>query len=600
MLAFNGVTQSAFSNPDAAGKLLASLSSLPSIDYACLYDKRGRPLHAYRRQGLDYIKPPPPRDTGYGFAENNSLEMYWEVVEDGKFLGTVYLRDNGDGLRRQLADYFKIALLVIVCSLLAAGFLAANLQRAVSKPILFLAESAVEITNKRDYSIRVQSTSRNELGDLYEAFNKMLQQVEIYEKQLLTSQNALEEKVAERTAELRREISERRRAQAELEKAKQTAENTTRSKSEFLANMSHEIRTPITAILGFVEVLLEERRDNWGVEELSTIQRNGKHLLAVINDILDISKIEAQRMSLERIPCSAPQMLADLDSLMQARAAEKRLGWCIEFASPIPQTIYTDPTRLRQILINLVGNSIKFTDRGEVKLIVAFLPGDQPIMQFDVIDTGIGMDQEQIKHLFSNFSQAETSTSRRFGGTGLGLAISKRLAHMLGGDVVLVDSTPGKGSRFCLTIDTGNVNDVPMVDNQKFTSFQQNSCENKVGYKVAPTVALQGKVLLAEDGPDNQRLIAHILKKAGLQVTIVDNGRAAMQTAMAAAKSGCPFALIIMDMQMPVMDGYEATVALRQLGYRGRIIALTAHAMAGDRRKCLDAGCDDYASKPIQ
>ncbi len=364
--------------------------------------------------------------------------------------------------------------------------------------------------------------------------------------------------------------------------------------------MSHEIRTPITAIMGFVEVLLEEQQGDWGKEELATIQRNGEHLLAIINDILDISKIEARRMSVERIPCSPLQVVADVNSLMNVRVSAKGLVLRVEFHTSIPETIQTDPTRVRQILLNLIGNAIKFTEAGEIKLVVSFLPGDRPFMQFDVIDMGIGMTEQEMQNLFRQFSQAETSTTRRFGGTGLGLVISKRLAEMLGGDVVLLQSQPGIGSQFRVTIATGSVEGVRMVEMPNLLTLQETARHGTAGRKFTSSVSLSGRILLAEDGPDNQRLISHILTRAGAEVEIVDNGKKALEAANAAAKAGHPFDLILMDMQMPVMDGYEATMALREEGYTGSIVALTAHAMASDRQKCLNAGCNDYASKPIQ
>jgi CheY-like chemotaxis protein len=364
--------------------------------------------------------------------------------------------------------------------------------------------------------------------------------------------------------------------------------------------MSHEIRTPITAILGFVEVLLEEQQGDQGKEELATIQRNGEHLLAIINDILDISKIEARRMSVECIPCSPIQVVADVNSLMHMRASAKGLTLRVEFHTAIPETIQTDPTRVRQILLNLIGNAIKFTDIGEIKLIVSFLPDDRPIMQYDVIDMGIGITEKDSQSLFMQFSQAESSTTRRFGGTGLGLAISKCLAEMLGGDVTLVKSQPGIGSHFRMTIATGSVEGVHMLEMPNLLTLQESARHGAVEQKVSPAVLLSGRILLAEDGPDNQRLISHILTKAGAEVTIVDNGKKAFDAAKTAANAGHPFDLILMDMQMPIMDGYEATMALREEGYTGWIVALTAHAMASDRQKCLNAGCNDYATKPIQ
>jgi signal transduction histidine kinase/ActR/RegA family two-component response regulator len=602
MLAFNSTAVLSFRDAPAAQQLLKSLKSQPAIEFACLYDSGGKVLATYLKEDVPEINPPPPGDNGHEFTDSGTLEMVQKVQDGEEFVGTLYLRENVSFLSQQLLDYVKIASLVMFCSLLASGLLAVNLQRAVSKPILALARTAVEVTTAGDYSIRVRQPSRDELGTLYDAFNKMLERVETSEKQLLAAQNVLEERVLERTAQLRREIDEKERAQAELERSKDAAESATRSKSEFLANMSHEIRTPITAILGFVEVLLEEQQGDWGKEELATIQRNGEHLLAIINDILDISKIEARRMTVERIPCSPLQVVADVNSLMHVRSSAKGLALRVEFHTSIPETIQTDPTRVRQILLNLIGNAIKFTEIGEIKLVVSFLPGDRPMMQYDVIDMGIGMTEQESKNLFQQFSQAETSTARRFGGTGLGLAISKRLAEMLGGDVTLVQTQPGLGSHFRMTIATGSLEGVAMMEMPNLLTLQESArhAHETIGQKVTPSVLLPGSVLLAEDGPDNQRLIAHILKKAGAEVTIVDNGKKAVDTARASAKAGRPFDLILMDMQMPVMDGYEATRALREEGYTGWIVALTAHAMASDRQKCLNAGCNDYATKPIQ
>jgi two-component system, sensor histidine kinase len=600
MLAFNSTAVLSFRDAPAAEQLLKSLKSQPAIEFACLYDSEGKVLATYVKE--DYIEevPPYPGKDKCEFTNTGTLDLFQKVQDGAEFVGTLYLRENVKFLRQQVYDYIKIASLMMLCSLLASGLLAVNLQRAVSKPILALTRTAVEITTAGDYSIRVRKQSRDELGTLYDAFNKMLERVETSENQLLSAQNILEDKVFERTAQLRNEIAEKERAQAELQRAKDAAESATHSKSEFLANMSHEIRTPITAILGFVEVLLEEQQGDQGKEELATIQRNGEHLLAIINDILDISKIEARRMSVECIPCSPLQVVADVNSLMHVRASAKGLALRVEFHTPIPETIQTDPTRVRQILLNLIGNAIKFTEVGEIKLLVSFLPGDRPLMQYDVIDMGIGITEKELQNLFQQFSQAEISTARRFGGTGLGLVISKRLAEMLGGDVILVKSQPGIGSHFRMTVATGPVEADHMLEMPNLLTLQETVRHGVTEQKVTPSILLSGSILLAEDGPDNQRLISHILTKAGAEVTIVDNGKKATDAARAAAKAGHPFDLILMDMQMPVMDGYEATMALREEGYTGWIVALTAHAMASDRQKCLNAGCNDYATKPIQ
>ncbi len=374
------------------------------------------------------------------------------------------------------------------------------------------------------------------------------------------------------------------------------ADAANRSKSQFLANMSHEIRTPMTAILGFAEIVLGNVTDPQNVDGLQTIQRNGQYLLQIINDILDLSKIESGKLEVEQIECSPRQVLNDVVSLMNVRAQAKGLTLEIKYDGPTPKQIISDPTRLRQILINLVGNSIKFTEVGSVQIVVRVLEADSaaPSLQFDVVDCGIGMTEKQVDNLFQPFVQADTSTTRRFGGTGLGLTISKRLAEMLGGDIA-VRSIAGEGSTFSVMVRTGPLAGVAMIDE---ASEATTPAEPKK--KTAANLEeLNCRVLLAEDGPDNQRLISFILKKAGAEVRVADNGQIALDLALKSLADAAPFDVILMDMQMPVLDGYAATRKLREAGYAGPIIALTAHAMSADRAKCLAAGCNDYTTKPI-
>ncbi len=392
---------------------------------------------------------------------------------------------------------------------------------------------------------------------------------------------------------------ENKQAEEAIKEAKVQAEAANKAKSEFLANMSHEIRTPMAAILGFAENLLEsDQSESEKLNTIHTIRRNGENLLSIINDILDLSKIEAGRMAVEHIACEPCRIIAEVASLMRLRADERRLPFKVEYMGTIPETISSDPARLRQILINLIANAIKFTKVGGVRLVTRFVnDNDQPRLQFDVIDTGQGMTEEQVAKLFQPFVQADTSTTRKFGGTGLGLTISKRFAELLRGDIAVVETKMGVGSTFRATVATGPLDGVRMLEDPMSATLVADTASTVA--QVAPS-DLQGfRILLAEDGQDNQRLISFVLKKAGADVTVEENGKLALDAALAARDEGDPFDVILMDMQMPVMDGYEATGQLRQKGYTGPIIALTAHAMAADREKCIKAGCDDYASKPI-
>jgi signal transduction histidine kinase/ActR/RegA family two-component response regulator len=371
------------------------------------------------------------------------------------------------------------------------------------------------------------------------------------------------------------------------------------AKSEFLANMSHEIRTPMTAILGFTDMLLNRLTDQEDLEAVQTIHRNGHHLLAVINDILDLSKIEAGKLDAERTQCSPFEILADVESLMRASAAEKGLSFSLEYRGRIPESIETAPVRLRQILLNLVGNAVKFTERGEVRITarLATAPSGLPCLQIDVHDTGIGMTSEEIERVFDPFTQANSSTTRQFGGSGLGLAICKRLAGMLGGEI-RVQSTPGEGSTFTVEVATGSLDGLRLVYPQEPSPKDTGRTSSAIS-----PASLTGRILLVEDGVDNQRLISLILEKAGATVNLATNGREALEAVFpvdAIQARMEPFDVILMDIQMPEMDGHEATCKLREGGFNGPIIALSAHALEHEIQRILEAGCTEYLAKPIR
>ncbi len=379
--------------------------------------------------------------------------------------------------------------------------------------------------------------------------------------------------------------------QAAILEANRLAEQATaanKAKSDFLANMSHEIRTPMNAIIGFSDMLAGENLSLQQMEYVDTIKNSGAHLLGLINDILDFSKIEAGKLDVEKVEYSLEKILTSSDSLLRPAALQKGLDFRILHRTKLPAVIRTDPVRVNQCLTNLVNNAIKFTSQGHVHIIVSQETQDNiPYMRFDVEDSGIGIPADKLEVIFQSFTQADASTTRKYGGTGLGLSITKRLAEIMGGRLS-VKSEPEKGSVFSLFIPAGlDVNSQPLLGEKKIAEYTRNPTHNQ-------NVTLNGHILVVEDNQSNQKLIEAVLHKMGLAVAVVDNGRKAMETI-----STHKFDLILMDMQMPVMNGYDATQALRARGETTPIIALTAHAMMQDKEKCLACGCNGYMTKPI-
>jgi len=383
----------------------------------------------------------------------------------------------------------------------------------------------------------------------------------------------------------------REQAEVSLRHAQALAEAASQAKSDFVANMSHEIRSPMTAILGYIELLRRSLSDPDDLQMLDTIRRNGEHLLEIVSDILDLSKIEAGRMEPEFRPMSPANTVEEVLGLTGVRAAERGLPLTMSFDTALPSAIVSDPVAIRQILLNLVNNAIKFTSVGSVQLRLA-MRGES--IEFRLDDTGIGIPEGVEERLFEPFAQLDTSSARVYGGTGLGLAISKRLAAALGGSLT-VESQLGRGSSFFLTVPVGT---------DEYTLVQPADLERELKQHDAPEPVralrqLRGRVLAVDDRLDMRILFRHLFEEAGAQVEVASDGEGALSAVEASIAAGREFDVIVMDLQMPRMDGLTATRELRRRGFRAAIIALTASAQPVDRERALQAGCDEFVTKPI-
>ncbi len=564
---------------EGANHAMMSLRKDRQIAIASLYNLDGEAYAKLPNQMTEVPEFESALKMNGTFSDDGFLHIIRPIRRDKSRFGHLYLRISDEKLTARWWDQFVVAASMVCLSLLMAVALAGRLQRFISEPVLHLVDAAHHISKTGDFSIRAEMETGDELGELVNEFNEMLSTIEARDAELERHQVNLEELVSERTMELEQKTKEAQAASV--------------AKSFFLANMSHEIRTPMNAIIGFANMLRNGNFDSEDerVEFLNIICSSGEHLMGLISDILDLSKIEAGCMTTEHLPVSPHQLISDVVSITRVSALTKGLGLDYTWIGPIPPRIMTDPAKLRQLLINLIGNAIKFTEAGGVH-VIARLGANQRTLQIQVMDSGIGIPVDKQGAIFTPFSQADASMTRRFGGTGLGLSISRKIAEALGGSIE-VESEPGVGSTFTATIATGEVLELESAatppTSDVIPTANPESCD-PIG-----RVPRGCRVLLVEDGDTNRRLIHKMLERHGIEVMDAENGQVGIDLA-----TTHEFDAILLDMQMPVKDGYTAARELRAKGLTIPIVALTAHAMTGDAEKCRKAGCSEYLSKPIQ